>query len=321
MHILVTGAAGFLGSRLIRSLLAGPAGLLPISRIVAADVASSPIDDGRVVHRTGTITDPDFVRSIVEPGLDIVYHLAAALSGQSEAEFDTGMQVNVDATRGLLEACRRLSRAPRVIFASTIAVFGGPLPDVVPENAVLRPQSSYGTAKAIAELLVHEYSRRGFIDGVACRLATVAIRPGRPNSALSSFVSGIIREPLAGVTTVCPVPLETPVWISSPRTVTGNLARAAGISSAELNGERVLNFPGLRVTPGQMLDSLERLAGPAVRARVRCEPDDRVARIVASWPGALDATHALRLGFTADRHVDDVVREYMSEMIPGGTRA
>ncbi len=321
MHILITGAAGFLGSRLIRSLIAGPAGLLPISRIVAADIASSPIDDGRVVHRIGTITDPDFVRSIVEPGLDIVYHLAAALSGQSEAEFDTGMQVNVDATRGLLEACRRLSRAPRVIFASTIAVFGGPLPDVVPENAVLRPQSSYGTAKAIAELLVHEYSRRGFIDGVACRLATVAIRPGRPNSALSSFVSGIIREPLAGVTTVCPVPLETPVWISSPRTVTGNLAHAAGISSAELDGERVLNFPGLRVTPGQMLDSLERLAGPAARARVRCEPDDRVARIVASWPGALDATRALRLGFTADRHVDDVVREYMSEMIPGGTRA
>jgi D-erythronate 2-dehydrogenase len=321
VHVLVTGAAGFLGTRLVRALLAAPAGLPQISRLVAADLTSCPIDDARVVHRTGSITDPDFVRSIVEPGLDVVYHLAAVLSGQSEAEFDTGMLVNVDATRSLLEACRHLSRQPRVIVTSTIAVFGGPLPDVVPENAVLRPQSSYGTEKAIAELLVGEYSRRGFIDGLACRLPTVAIRPGRPNSALSSFVSGIIREPLAGVATVCPVPLETPVWISSPRTVTGNLAHAAGMSGAELTGERVLNFPGLRVTPGQMLDSLERLAGPAVRALVCCEPDERVARVVASWPGALDATRALRLGFNADRHVDSVVQEYMSEMSPGHIEA
>jgi len=321
MHILVTGAAGFLGSRLIRSLIAGPAGLPQMSQIVAADVTSCPIDDVRVVQRTGTITDPDFVRAIVEPGLDVVYHLAAVLSGQSEAEFDTGMQVNVDATRSLLEACRRLSRPPRMIFASTIAVFGGPLPDVVPENAVLRPQSSYGTAKAIAELLVSEYSRRGFIDGLACRLATVAIRPGRPSSALSSFVSGIIREPLAGVASVCPVPLDTPVWISSPRTVTRNLVHAARVPRAGLEDERVLNFPGLRVTPGQMLDSLERLAGRSARTLVRCEPDDRVARVVGSWPGALDATRALRLGFTADHHIDDVVREYMSDVIPGRTGA
>ena len=321
MHVLITGAAGFLGSRLLQALLAGPPGLPQVSRIVAADVTASPIDDARVVHRTGTITDPDFVRSIVEPGPDIVYHLAAVLSGQSEADFDAGMQVNVDATRSLLEACRRLSRAPRMILASTIAVFGGPLPDVVPENAALRPQSSYGTEKAVAELLVSEYSRRGFIDGVACRLATVAVRPGRPNSALSSFVSGIIREPLAGMVSVCPVPLETPVWISSPRTVTRNLVHAAGVPRAELEGECVLNLPGLRVTPGQMLGSLERLAGPSVRRLVRCEPDDRVARVVGSWPGALDATRAQRLGFAADQSVDDLVREYISDTVPGRTRA
>jgi nucleoside-diphosphate-sugar epimerase len=321
MHVLVTGAAGFLGSRLLQALLAGPPGLPQVSRVVAADVTASPIDDARVVHRPGTITDPDFVRSIVEPGLEIVYHLAAVLSGESEADFDTGMHVNVDATRSLLEACRRLSRPPRVIFASTIAVFGGRLPDVVPENTALRPQSSYGTEKAVAELLVSEYSRRGFIDGVACRLATVAVRPGRPNSALSSFVSGIIREPLAGVVSVCPVPLETPVWISSPRTVTRNLVHAAGVPRAELEGECVLNLPGLRATPGQMLDSLERLAGPSARRLVRSEPDDRVARVVGSWPGALDATRALRLGFAADQSVDDLVREYISDMVPGRTRA
>jgi D-erythronate 2-dehydrogenase len=311
MHILVTGAAGFLGSRLIRALLAGASEAPQAARIVAADVTACPVDDVRVVRRTGSITDPEFVRSIVEPGLDVVYHLAAVLSGQSEAEFDAGMAVNVDATRSILDACRRLSRAPRVIFASTIAVFGGALPDVVPENAVLRPQSSYGTGKAIAELLVSEYSRRGFVDGLACRLATVAVRPGRPNSALSSFVSGIVREPLAGVASVCPVPLDTPIWISSPGTVTRNLVHAARVSDAELEDQRVLNFPGLRVTAAQMLDSLERLAGASARALVRCELDANVARVVGSWPGALDATRALRLGFTADRHVDDVVREYM----------
>jgi D-erythronate 2-dehydrogenase len=319
MHILITGAAGFLGRRLVQALIAGPPGLPQVSRIVAADVAPGAVGERRVVERTGSITNPDFVRSVVEPGTDIVYHLAAVVSGQSEAEFDTGMQVNVDATRSLLEACRRLPRAPRVVFASSIAVFGGPLPDVVPENVALRPQSSYGAEKAVAELLVSEYSRRGFIDGVACRLATVAVRPGRPNSALSSFVSGIIREPLAGEVAVCPVPLETPVWISSPRTVIRNLVHAAGVPGAALEGARALNLPGLRATAGQMLDSLERLAGPSVRSLVHCKTDDRVAPIVASWPGALDATRALRLGFTADRDVDDVVREYMSGMTSGRT--
>jgi nucleoside-diphosphate-sugar epimerase len=319
MRLLVTGAAGFLGGRLLQALLAGPDGLPQISRIIAADVTLRPMDDARVVHRTGSLTNPDFLRSIVEPDVDVVYHLAAVLSGQSEAEFDAGMRVNVDATRSLLESCRRLSRPPRLIFASTIAVFGGPLPHVVPENAGLRPQSSYGAEKAIAELLVSEYSRRGFIDGLACRLATIAIRPGRPNSALSSFVSGIIREPLAGVATVCPVPLDTPLWISSPRTVTRNLVHAARVRYAEMAGECVLNFPGLRVTAGQMLDSLERLAGRSARSLVRCEADDRVASIVRSWPGALDATRALRLGFTADHGVDDVVREYMADIV--GRRA
>src|SRR6266567_891057 len=311
MHILVTGAAGFLGSRLLRALLAGPARVPQVSRIVAADVTSCPIDDVRVVHRTGTIGDPDFVRSIVEPGLDVVYHLAAVLSGQSEAEFETGMQVNVDATRSLLEACRRLTRAPRMVFASTIAVFGGPLPEVVPENAVLRPQSSYGTEKAIAELLVSEYSRRGFIDGVICRIATVTVRPGAPNSALSSFVSGIIREPLSGVDAVCPVPLETRLWISSPDAVIRNLMHAAHMTASALGGRLAVNLPGLCVTPAQMLASLERAGGAAARAHVRCEVDPRVTRVVSTWPGALDDRRARSLGFSGDRNFDDVVRQYI----------
>jgi D-erythronate 2-dehydrogenase len=313
MQILVTGAAGFLGRRLIEALLAEPHGLPHISRIVAADVTRCPIDDRRIAHRQGTMTEVDFVHSIAEPDIDVVYHLAAVLSGQSEAEFDTGMQVNVDATRTLLEACRGRPRPPRVVFASTVAVFGGELPATVSEDAVVRPQSSYGTEKAIGELLVSEYSRRGFIDGIACRVATVAIRPGRPNSALSSFVSGIVREPLAGTETVCPVPLDTRLWISSPATVTTNLVHAARVPAAALERLRVLNLPGLSVTVGEMLDSLERLGGAAARARVRIEIHERVARVVCTWPGALDASRAAHLGFIADRDVDELVRLYISE--------
>src|SRR5205085_3317577 len=166
------------------------------------------------------------------PDVDVVFHLAAVLSGQSEAEFDVGMQVNLDATRSLLEACRALGRPVRFVFSSTVAVFGADLPDVVPEDSVLQPQSSYGTAKAMTEILLREYSRRGFVDGIAVRLATVTVRGGKPNSALSSFVSGIIREPLAGIESVCPVPLDTKIWITSPDVVTSNLVHAGRVPAA-----------------------------------------------------------------------------------------
>jgi nucleoside-diphosphate-sugar epimerase len=313
MKVLVTGAAGFLGCRVIRSLLSNTGGMPEVSRLVAADVTACPIDDPRIDSRTGTILDPEFTGSIVEHDVDVVFHLAAVLSGQSEAEFDLGMRTNVDATRRLLDACRALGRRPRFVFASTVAVFGGDLPEVVPEDRVLQPQSSYGTEKAIAELIVSEYSRRGFIDGIICRLATVTVRPGAPNSALSSFVSGIIREPLAGIDAVCPVPLETRLWISSPGAVTDNLIHAARVPAPALDGRAAVNLPGLCVTPAQMLASLERAGGAAARARVRCELDPHVARVVSTWPGALDDHRARRLGFTGDRDVDEVVRQYVDE--------
>lgn len=313
MKILVTGAAGFLGSRLTKALLAGAAGLPEVSTLVAVDTAACPIDDPRVDCRTGTITDDRFLRSIVDSDVDAVYHLAAVVSGQAEAEFDLGMRVNVDATRALLDACRRLEKPPRFIFTSTLAVFGGPLPVIVPDHVALAPQTSYGSEKAIAELLVSEYSRRGFVDGLACRLPTVAVRPGAPNAAASSFVSGIIREPLAGIDTICPVPLETRLWISSPDVVTGNLVHAARLQTSALEDRRTVTLPGLSVTPADMLDSLERAAGAAVRARVRYELDRRIMSFVSTWPGAFDVSRALRLGFSADRDIDSLVRQFMTE--------
>jgi D-erythronate 2-dehydrogenase len=315
MNVLVTGAAGFLGTRVVKALLANAGGGPRVSRIVAADILPCPIVDPRVLSRTGSIADSEFVRSIVEPDVDVVFHLAAVLSGQSEAEFDLGVRVNLDATRNLLQACRALGQAPRFVYSSTVAVFGADLPDVVPENSVLQPQSSYGTTKAMTELLIREYSRRGFVDGIAVRLATVTVRPGRPNSALSSFVSGIIREPIAGVESVCPVPLDTRIWVTSPEVVTANLIHASRVPAADLEGNVTVNLPGLTVTPAQMLDSLEHAAGAEARARVRCEIDPHIARVFATWPGALDDRRARSLGFTADPDVDAIVRQYMVESL------
>jgi nucleoside-diphosphate-sugar epimerase len=311
MRILVTGAAGFLGTRLIKAWLDGPAGVPRVTHLIAADTAACPIADPRVASRTGSVADHDFVASLFTEPFDLVYHLAAVLSGQAESDLDLGMAVNVDGTRRLLEACRRLASPPRFVFSSTTAVYGGRLPALVDDDTAITPQSSYGTEKRIAELLVLDYSRRGLVDGIVCRVPTVAIRPGAPNSALSSFVSGIVREPLAGLESVCPVPLDTRLWISSPDAVTANLVNAARASTTALDGSRAVNLPGVTVTPSIMLDSLERLGGAAARARVRCAIDERTAGIVGGWPGAVDGRRALRAGFVQDANIDAVVRQFM----------
>ena len=317
MKVLVTGAGGFLGRRLTAALLAGAPDMPAVATLVAVDIAAGGIDDPRVQWRSGTIADERFAHSVVDEDLDLVYHLAAIVSGQAEAEFDLGMRVNVDATRALLDACRRVEKAPRFVFSSTVAVFGGPLPAVVPDDAAVVPQSSYGAEKAIAELLVHEYSRKGFVDGIVCRLPTVAIRPGAPNAAASSFVSSLVREPLAGIDTICPVPLDTPLWIASPDSVIGNLLHAARVRTADLGVRRSIHFPGLSVTPGQMLDGLERVAGSAARARVRTSIDERIMRLVCTWPGAFDINRALHLGFTGDRDIDGLIRQFVSASAAG----
>ena len=311
MRVLVTGAAGFLGQRLTAALLEDRPDRAAVRHVVGADLVALPAQDPRIELRGGTITDPGFVASLFERDVDIVYHLAAVVSGAAEADFDRGMSVNVDGTRALLEACRRLARPPRFVFASTIAVFGGPLPPVVPDDLWPQPQSSYGAAKVIGEVLVAEYSRRRFVDGIAVRLPTVAVRPGTPNAALSSFVSGIVREPLAGVDAVCPVPLDMRLWVGSPDVTTANLVRAGFMPGALIGRERIVNLPGLTVTAGQVLDALERIGGAAARARVRCEPDPRVTRIVGSWADALDVTRALQLGFQADADVEAIVHQFV----------
>jgi nucleoside-diphosphate-sugar epimerase len=318
--VLVTGAAGFLGRRLIDALLAGDSARPPVRRVIAADVQAGPPTDTRVEWRSGDLADPAFAESVVEPDVDVVFHLAAVLSGGSEENFDLGMHVNVDGTRHLLGACRKRPRRQRFVFSSTLAVYGGALPEIVPEHFALMPSSSYGAEKAIAELLVLEHGRRGFVDGVVCRVPTVAVRPGAPNAALSSFVSGIVREPLAGVETTCPVPLETPLWISGPGAVVRNLLHAATLPIDAFEGRAAVNLPGLTVTPAEMLECLERVAGAEVRARVRLAVDPRVSRIVCSWPGAFDVERPLRLGFVRDVDIDAIVRSYVTESSVAASR-
>lgn len=315
MTMLVTGGAGFLGTRLIQRLLAGTAQVPAATRVICVDQVASPLADARVVSHVGSIADPGFVATAVEPDVTAIWHLAAVLSGQSDAEPDLALTVNVGGTQALLEACRRLASPPRFVFASTIAVFGGPLPDVVPEDLALRPASTYGTTKAIAELLVLEATRRGVVDGLACRVPTVSVRPGQPNSAMSSFVSGIVREPLAGVDSVCPVPLDTRLWVASPATTTANLAHAGVVGPEALGPVRTLNLPGVTLTPADLLESLERAAGPTTRALVRLAPDARISTVVGSWPGAFDVSRALALGFTIDRDADALVAQYLAERV------
>ncbi|WP_462380683.1 D-erythronate dehydrogenase [Pseudomonas sp. Marseille-QA0892] len=312
MTIVVTGGAGFLGSQLIQALLQTDAGDIagPTPDIVSIDLAPCPVNDPRVRSITGDVSDPERLAGCIDTKVSHVYHLAAIVSGQAEADFDLGMRVNLDATRALLEACRQRARQPKFVFASSLAVFGGTLPERVAETQAPMPQSSYGAQKAIGELMVNDYSRKGFIDGRVCRLPTISVRPGRPNAAASSFASGIIREPLAGEPSACPVPLDTQLWLCSPQTVIRNLVHAGRVDGEALGAHRTLNLPGICVTVSDMLESLERLAGPEARARVTLEPDERIQRIVCSWPGDFDIDRPLKLGFAVDDGIDALVQAH-----------
>lgn len=313
MKILITGGAGFLGQRLARRLLVEYSGA-STSLILADCVATEAFaGEPRVQAVECDISDRAALARLVTPDTAVVYHLAAIVSGQAEAEFDLGMRINLAATESLLELCRSLPAPPKFVFASSMAVFGGAPADAITEQTAVYPQSSYGTQKAIGELLVNDYSRRGFVDGRAVRLPTIAVRPGKPNRAASSFVSGIMREPLHGQTAVCPVGRDVLVAISSPGTVVENLVHAHRVPAAAWGTNRTLILPGLSVTLGEMIDTLARVAGADVAARIRFERDEAVERIVLTWPARLDASRARSLGFQIDRDFESILRSYQRE--------
>ena len=312
MRIVITGGCGFLGRRVALGLLERR----DVDALVLFDNAPSALplpEDKRITLLTGDIADHAAVRAAIAPGTDAVYHLAAVVSGEAEADTDLGYRVNLDGTRAVLEACRALGTCPRLIFASSLAVYGGRLPPDVGDDTPLRPQTSYGAQKAIGELLVNDYSRKGFVDGRALRLPTVVVRPGRPNRAASTFASSIIREPLAGKDAVCPVSADTVMALASPRRVVAGLVHALDLPGDAFGDNRSLQLPGFSVAVGDMVEAVRRLGGAAAHARIRWQPDPMVQQIVSGWPPALSARRAGALGFTADPDIDAVVHAFIED--------
>jgi nucleoside-diphosphate-sugar epimerase len=328
MKVVVTGGAGFLGQRLIgalceRGALTDAAGCeRAIERIVAVDQGrcSEPVTDARIEYVTGDVADASFIAGVLGTDTDNVFHLAAVVSGAAERDFDLGMRVNLDGTRLVLEACRRQPHPPKVVFASSVAVFGQPLPAVVTDTTTPTPQGSYGVQKLIGELLVGDCSRKGFVDGRCVRLPTIVVRPGKPNAAASSFASGIMREPLAGREALCPVEPSTGMWVSSPVTAVRALLHAHELPASAWGTLRSLNLPGLTVTVGQMIGALRQAAGEAVAARVRFQPDESIAKIVRSWPARFDTARARAMGFPQDADFASILRDYMQQYAPGSLR-
>ena len=323
MKLLITGGGGFLGARLARTLLArGSVAGRSIERIVLADIAPPPADlvaDGRVEARTGALLTQ--TAALHDETFDGVFHLASAVSGECEADFELGLRSNLDSTRALLDALRARAQSgatpARLVFSSSVAVFGpdpgAPMPALVGDATLPAPQTSYGTQKLICEHLIADYTSKGFIDGRAARLMTVTVRPGRPNGAASSFFSGIIREPLAGQESVCPVSIDVSHPVSSPQRTVDGLIVVFEASRESFVGRTAMNLPALNVRVGDMLDALEAVAGKAVRARVRFERDERIAGIVANWPKGATATRATGLGLLPETNFEDIIRQYIAD--------
>jgi nucleoside-diphosphate-sugar epimerase len=323
MRILVIGAAGMLGRKLVERLARdgrlGPERIAGVS-LVDIGAAEPPADAGFAVE-TGVadLAEPGVAAAIVAARPDVIFHLAAVVSGEAEQDLEKGYRVNLDAARLLFDAIRACGAGyrPRVVFSSSIAVFGPPFPDVIGDDHLTTPATSYGTQKAMIELLLSDYARRGFLDGIAIRLPTICVRPGKPNLAASGFFSNIIREPLNGQDAVLPVSTEVRHWFASPRSAIGFLLHAATLDGARLGERRCLTMPGVSATVGEEIEALRRVAGDDAVRRIRHEPDKTIARIVGGWPRAFDARRALALGFRADADFDEIVRVHIEDELSG----
>jgi D-erythronate 2-dehydrogenase len=326
MHILITGGAGFLGARLARTLLAQGSLALngsaaqTIQTITLADRVAAPADllaDIKVVSLVGDLNDLLAQRKLPVANTNAVFHLAAAVSGECEADFDLGMRSNYEATRSLLEACRALKTKPTFVFASSLAVFGKvpgfPMPELIEDDTLPTPQSSYGTQKLIGENLVADFGRKGFITARSVRLMTVSVRAGKPNGAASGFLSGMIREPLSGLQAACPVPADTLIALSSPARTVEGIIRAAEVTSEAWGPLKAVNLPALCTSVGDMAAALERVAGKAATDLLDWTPDPAILKLVETWPGVVASARANKLGLQADTDYEKIIRDYVRE--------
>ena len=325
MHVLVIGAAGMVGRKLVGALIQNP--MLrgeAIDRLTLADIVEpqAPAFAGRVDSVATDLSDEGAAAALVATRPDMIFHLAAIVSGEAEADFEKGYRVNLDGTRELFEAIRRESAqspyCPKLVFTSSIAVFGEPLPPTIDDTHGLTPLTSYGTQKAIGELLLADYSRRGFLDGIGIRLPTIVIRPGKPNKAASGFFSGILREPLAGMEAVLPVSEDVRHWFASPRAAVRFLLHAAEIDTAPLGARRSMTMPGLAATVGEEIEALRRVAGDKAVKLIRREPDPTIVKIVSGWPQNFDPRRALSLGFEAEKSFDDIIKAHIEDELGQG---
>lgn len=320
MHILITGAAGMIGSKLTERLVRDRSlGGRPVTSLTLHDVvaAAPPAAALPVTVVTGDLSDPDATDELVAHRPEVIFHLAGVVSGTAEANLDLGYAVNLQGNIALWEAIRLAGHRPRVVYTSTAAVFGGAVPDPVPDDFAPTPMSSYGTQKLMAELMLSDYSRRGYFDGVGLRLPTICVRPGRPNGAASGFFSSIIREPLRGLRAVLPVQRG---WVhshASPRAAVGFLIHAATMDTTPLGARRNLILPGVAVSVADQIAALERVAGPKAVALIREEPDDAVWAIVRTWPQRYEAKRARDLGFEADADFDAIIRVHVEDELGG----
>jgi nucleoside-diphosphate-sugar epimerase len=305
--ILITGGGGFLGSRLATAIKARDAS----ARITLLDMAFPPGLDQQFECIAGDVSSAAVIERALGRDTGSVFHLAAVVSGGAEADFDLGYRVNLDGTRALLEACRKLAKPAKLVYASSVAAFGGKLPEVLDDSTTPTPQTSYGTQKVIGEYLVADWTRKGMLDGRSLRLPTIVVRPGKPNLAASSFASGIIREPLNGLVSECPVPDTTGVWILSPKRVVEAFLHAHDLPADAWPSSRVVNLPGITLSVREMIDAMGRVAGKDAVSRVKFVPDARIQGIVKTWPVRFRTERALAMGFKADADFESAVRDYL----------